>query len=167
MKRFVEKVEKFLIRTIILTVLIIVVVQGAMTKDSWRFYLSLGERLEGQTIEFPVNNFPVVDSRKNSANLHSQPLQSPHAEITLQVEKFSSLPRAIIMVNGEERAKFVNGEVALELNAGDVVEIDASYYNFPLSFIVKDCSPNLAHPEKGKTFTSNQSIAMIGKIIVK
>lgn len=166
MKRFVEKVEKFLVRAIILAVLIIVVVQGAMTKDSWRFYLSLGERLEGQTIEFPVNNFPA-DSRKNSANLNGQALQSPHAEITLQVEKFSSLPHAIIMVNGEERAKFANGEVVLQLNAGDVVEIDSSYYDFPLSFTIKDCSPNLAYPEKGKTFTSNQSIAMIGKIIVK
>ncbi|ABI68704.1 hypothetical protein [Syntrophomonas wolfei] len=166
MKRFVEKVEKFLIRAIILAVLIIVVVQGAMTQDSWRFYLSLGERMEGQTIEFPVNNFPA-DSPKNSANPNSQALESPRAEITLQVEKFSSLPHAIIMVNGEERAKFTNGEVALELNAGDVVEIDTSYYNFPLSFIVKDCSSNLAYPEKGKTFTSNQSIAMIGKIIVK
>lgn len=167
MKRFIEKLEKFLIRAIILVVLLIVVVQGVMTKDSWRFYLSLGERLEGQSIEFLANSLPTANSDNNaSLNSHTTP-QSPSTKITLQVEGFSSLPYAIIMVNGEERAKFLNGEVALELNAGDQLEIDSSYYNYPLNFIVKDCSPNLAYPEKGQVFNSEQSIAVLGKIIVK
>lgn len=163
MRHFVKKVEKYLIRAIILAVLVVVVAQGAMTKDSWRFYLSLGERLEGQTIEFPVN----YSSQEVNTDNNRRIVNSPYASITLQTEKNTSLPHAILMVNGEERAKFLNGEIELQLNAGDVLEVDTGYYNFPLEFSIKDCSSNLAYPEKGKTFTSNQSTLLIGKIMVK
>ncbi len=162
MKRFIEKVEKHLIRTIALAFIALIIVQGLMTHDNMRLYLSLGERLEGQAIDYPVNSV-----EENNGTEEMENINSPYAMVLLSLEKFSSLPKAVVMVNGKEQASFVNNEVQLKLMAGDVVEIDASAYNFPVVFNVKQVSDNLAFPVKDENYVCNHDIVMIGKVVVK
>jgi len=162
LKKFADMVEKYLIRFIVLGLVILVLVQGVMTRDPMRFYLSWEERMEGQSIEFPVSS----ENKNIEKDLNKQ-INSPYALITLSIDQFYSLPKSIILVNGEEKASFTNKEINLELMAGDIVEIDSRYYNFPIEYKIEDISDNVAYPEEGKVFTADKSIVMIGKVIVK
>lgn len=159
MRDIINRVEKALIRLVTLTLLILVVIQGLMTSDPIRFYLSWGERMEGQTIEIPAVT-PIEETQPNE-------IRSPQATVTIEVEKFSSLPKARIMVNGKEQGIFTQRQVPLTLKAGDTLEIDASAYNFPISFVIAGVSPNTEFPSAGQTYTANKTIVMVGRIIVK
>jgi len=149
-------------RFIVVALVLMVAVQAIMTQEPYRFYLSWAERMEGQNTAFPVQ-----------VPAHSQPqapalkAQSPQALIVLSIDKFSSLPLARILVNDKEVGTFKNKEVSVKLKAGDKIEIDSSAYSFPVEYKIKDASPNLSYPEKGASFTVDQGIVMLGKVIVK
>lgn len=160
MRRFADLVEKYLIRTIIISLVLLVLVQGLMTKDTWRFYLSFGERLEGQVIEYPVNTTDE-DAESNA------PVESPYAILVISTENNLALPKAKVLVNNKELANFTQNEVQLNLMAGDIVEIDTTSYNFPVEFKITQVSDNISFPERDKSYTANQGLVMIGKIIVK
>jgi hypothetical protein len=157
-KRFIEKVEKYLIRSVALIFITLIVVQGLMTHDDMRLYLSLGERLEGQTIDYPVHSQP----QEETGEVHS-----PYAALLLSLEEFSSLPKASVLVNGEKFAAFEQKQLELKLLAGDVVEIDASAYNFPVQFKVERVSDNLAFPVRDEIYVCNHDVVMVGKVVVK
>jgi hypothetical protein len=108
-KRFIEKVEKYLIRSVALIFVALIVVQGLMTHDDMRLYLSLGERLEGQSIDYPVHSQPP---QEEMGAVHS-----PYALLCLSLEEYTSLPRAAVLVNGEEYAAFEQKELELKLLA--------------------------------------------------
>ncbi|MGI5911492.1 MAG: hypothetical protein ACOX6E_02755 [Syntrophomonadaceae bacterium] len=163
-KKIINTVEKYLIRTIFFSLLVIVIVQGIMTNDSLRLYLSWSERMEGQVVEYPVNSASNNEVKDKPATLEAT---SPETILILSIDDYSSLSRAIILVNGVKKGCFDKKEASLKLKAGDIVEIDATAYNFSVSFKVSDCSNNLAYPEKGTVYTSYQDIVKIGKIIVK
>jgi hypothetical protein len=163
LKKIADIVERYLIRFIVLGIVVLVIVQGIMTKDSMRLYLSWDERLEGQSIELPVSS-PTKDIDKGSL---SKEINSPYALITISINQFSSLPESIVLVNGEEKERFTSNKITLELMAGDIVEIDSRYYNSSIEYKIEDTSENIAYPEEGNTFTANKGIVMIGKIIVK
>ncbi|MEA4926673.1 MAG: hypothetical protein VB084_15375 [Syntrophomonadaceae bacterium] len=160
MKNFINTVEKGLVRVVAVCLLLMVLVQGLMTADPIRFYLSWGERMEGQNIQFPVNTNP------EAAN-PVQEIKSPQARVTIGIDKYSSLPRTKILVNGQEKYSLTDKRVVVDINAGDTLEIDSSAYNFPIDYQVTEVSSNVAFPEPGQTYTANQTIVMIGKIIVK
>lgn len=169
MKKYIDLVEKYLIRIIVLFLMALVVVQGMMTRDDLRLYLSLGERLEGQYIGQPALNEsqdPTPSARND--NLDQNPVgESPRAQLTISIERFSALPRAVVLVNHHPYREFTEKEMLLELAAGDIVEIDTTFYSFPVSFVIKNTSSNVAYPEKNQVYQANQSIVMVGKIIVK
>ncbi len=162
MKKFIEKVEKHLIRSIALVFIALIIVQGIMTHDNMRLYLSWGERLDGQAIDYSVNT-----AEQNNGAEEIENVNSPYAMLVLSLEKFSSLPRAVVLINGKEYTSFAKDEVQLKIMAGDVIEIDASAYNFPVVFNVEQVSDNLAFPVKDDSYVCNQDIVMIGKIVVK
>ncbi|MGS0764929.1 hypothetical protein [Syntrophomonas curvata] len=165
-RKIIDRVEKYLIRTILMSLLVIVVVQGIMTHDPLRLYLSWSERMEGQVVEYPV----AGDAAGNAGNKQQTDVlkaRSPQTGIIITVEDFSSLPRTVVLVNGSEKARFQNKEVKLLLQAGDVLEIDSRAYSFPVKYKIKNTSANLSFPEGGTVYTANQGIVMIGKIIVK
>lgn len=161
MKGFIDQVEKGLIKFVVAGLLIMVVVQGFMTADPIRFYLSWGERMEGQSIPFPVNT-----AQEYSATVAEEP-QSPQACLTLSIAKYSSLPRTIILINGDNKYYFSARQVTIDVKAGDTIEIDSTAYNFPIQYNITAVSSNVAYPESGQTYTADQTIIMVGKVIVK
>jgi hypothetical protein len=165
-KDLINKVEKYLIRIVVFSLLAVVVVQGLMTHDPLRLYLSWSERMEGQVVEYPVAG-EATESTENSQQTDVLKAQSPQAGIILAIEDFSALPRTVVLVNGTETARFTDKEIKLLVRAGDVLEIDSRSYNFPVKYTIKNCSANLSFPERGAIYTADRGIVMIGKIIVK
>jgi hypothetical protein len=161
LKKFINRVEKGLVRFVVLSLLLMVLVQGLMTADPIRFYLSWGERMEGQNMQLPVN------TNRQDSTAAAEPIKSPQARLAIGVDKYSSLPRAKILINGQEKYNFTDKKVTVDINAGDTVEIDSTAYNFPIDYKVMAVSSNLAFPDQGQTYTANQTIVMVGKVIVK
>ena len=163
MKDLIDRVEKGLIRFVVIGIVIMVVVQGFMSVDPLRLYLSWGERMEGEQLQLPVaaNKTETVDPDVEEAAV------SPRARLVLEISHFSSLPRAKVLVNGSERAAFNGKQISLAVQAGDKVEIDATAYNFPIEFSVEAVSSNLVFPEKSQKYTANQTVVMVGRLIVK
>lgn len=139
----------------------VVVVQGVMTNDKVRFYLSWAERMEGQAVNLAEEVIAPLPEQGDSGVI------SPEAWLTLGIKDFSSLPKAVVLVNGKETVFFQDAQVKLHINARDVIEVDSTAYNFPVEYTVLSRSPNLSYPRQGQTFNGNRSMVMIGKIIVK
>jgi len=156
------RIEKYLIRWAVVSLLLVVVAQGLMTADPIRFYMSWSERMEGQSLPAPVNA-----SKIESSSVNSPALKSPDALISLASGNNVVLPQAKILLNGKPRYAFSRSPVTIKVEAGDTVEIDASSYNIPIEFTISSVSDNIGFPVKGDVFAANQSIVMIGKVIVK
>ncbi len=166
MKKYILIIEKYIVRSVIIGIIMLVFVQSLMRNDTYRFFLSWGERLEGQSFTMPaIADRSEVETAMESSEIEK--LAPAKASVIIKVEKFASLPNAWILVNGDKKTAFNDKEVKLEVIAGDVIEINAAAYNFPIEFTIIGGSPNLAFPEKNKVFKTNQSTAMIGKILVK
>ena len=159
MRKFIGLVERYIIRIVVLSIIALVIVQGLLTHEPLRLYLSWSERLEGQIIEYPV-----------AANLETEPSNSPllsEARIVLVIDKYSALPQASVLVNGIKHAVFADNRIELDLSAGDVVEIDSTHYNLPIYYIIEYVSDNISFPAAGSVYTGNQSIVMLGKVTLK
>lgn len=161
LKKLIDKTEKILIRTIVLGMVLLAVVQGVMVNEPARLYLSWAERLEGEIVKYPAA------SSWEGADSEPIVIASPQAVLTLSLQQFSSLPQAKILLNDQEWASFESREVEISLIGGDIIEVDCTAYNFPVEFVIESVSENMAWPEPGKSFSANQSIVMIGKVIVK
>lgn len=159
MRRLIEKIEKYLIRVAALSLLALVLVQGLMTSDPIRFYLSWGERMEGQTIELPVSS--AQSASQNAAQ------SSNSGFIVISTGKYASLPMSALRINGEIKTYLDQNETKVQIFAGDVIEIDSSYYQYPIDYKITAVSENLAFPQKGWSVSVNQSVVMLGKVIVK
>lgn len=164
MKNFWDRVERLLMRFVVVAIVAIVLIQGIMTHDSWRLYLSWGERLEGQRIEYPASTRPREEPPRTEGPSSQY---SRQARLVVGLTEFSSLPRAVLLVNGKKVATFEDRKKTLNVQGGDVLEIDSTAYNFPVEYVVREVSPNCTFPKKGQLFTANQNIVMVGKIIVK
>lgn len=161
-KKLITSFERYLIRFIVTTLVIIVVVQAMMTSDPLRLYLSWAERMEGQQISYPANQ-AMEDINSNTGDK----IESPQAKVIIEVESFSSLPLAKVIVNNQTRTSFGNKEVTLLLKGGDKLEIDSSAYNFPVNYRIKSVSENISFPERDSIYKANQGVVMIGNVIVK
>jgi len=157
-----HKTEKFLMRLVILCLVAVVVAQGLMTDNSTRFYMSWSERMEGQ--DLPA---PVVAENDLYVTAIDEGITSPQALLIIKLKQYQSAPKAKIMINGQSRYSFTRQQITIRVNAGDTVEIDTRDCSMPLEFIIDSGSDNLAYPNRGQVLSGNQSIVMIGKIIVK
>jgi hypothetical protein len=165
LRKLLNRIEKYLIRGVVLGLVTLVVIQAMLTQNPMRFYLSWGERLEGQQMEYPASLIGEEEA------LQPQPAPeeavSPWGKMTISLEDYSSLARVKVLVNDKEVATFQERQVKLEVMAGDVVEIDTSFYDFPIEFKISSVSSNLAAPSLNQCYNSNQGIVMIGKVVVK
>lgn len=66
-----------------------------MTDDTTRFYMSWGERLEGQNLPSPVvaNNDLYITTIERD-------ITSPQVLLTIKLNQYQSAPQAKILING-------------------------------------------------------------------
>ncbi|MDR1160623.1 MAG: hypothetical protein LBK69_08370 [Syntrophomonadaceae bacterium] len=160
-KAFFQQVEKVVLRMVVWGVVLLVGVQGLMAYEPYRLFLSWGERMEGEPLPLPaVQTQAAPDPVHRGATVSA-------ADLVIKVEQYSSLPKAFVMVNGEKIGNFLDNEFVLQVMPADTIEIDASYYNFPVTFTIGSVSDNLSFPAAGQTFQAHQSIVMLGKVILK
>ncbi|MGE5397106.1 MAG: hypothetical protein ACM3MK_06160 [Chitinophagales bacterium] len=155
-------IEKYLLRFLVLGLVLLVVVQGLMTRDTFRFYLSLDERLEGHKIDVPIAAW-----HESIQENEEQTVTSSMGSLKIIVKDYSTLGKARVLINDENMGSFSGGSVKLHVVSGDVIEVDTSAYQRPIVFKIEKTTANLTFPTPGLEVTSNQGITMVGKAIVK
>lgn len=157
-----DEIGKRAVRLLIFSFVALVAVQGLMTNDGIRFYLSLGERLEGQMAVLETAAITEPGEILEIPCSTSSP-----GSIYLELVDYTCLDRVRVLINGREMGRMSSSRVKLYVTAGDVLEIDTQAYNHPITLKITSVSSNLAFPEEGMTFTSDQAVTMVGKVRVK
>lgn len=155
--RAVEKWEKILFRVIIFGLVALVVAQSLLTTDSMRLYLSWAERLEGE----PYQEWSQGSARVMEAE------SLIFAYVTIELEDYSSLAKANLLINGKQVTDFRNKKVIVKVYPGDVIELDGSFYRRPVDFKVVRTSPNILEPALNHKVQTCANVVLLGKVKFK
>jgi len=153
---FIKWVEKVLIAGVILGLVLLIACQALLTIDPVRFYLNVAEKLEGKMVNF-YEEFPET-------RVASGQYQSVFATVTIQIENFSSLEKAVLLINGKKVTDFRQKQVTVKVSPGDVLAIDGSFYIHELIFKVAAVSENVAQPEIGQVIRVKGDVVTIGEV---
>jgi len=156
--------EAIVRRLAIMLAVVLVLVQGAMLNDDIRYRLSIGEQLEGRPVT--EQSHQAVQAASDSV-LTGEEMVSPWAEIELEMMQFTSLPRAMVLVNGQWAGNFIEPKLRLRVLAADDIEIDTSSYEFPVQFQIKRVSVNVVQTSTGDVLRSSGGRIYVGKVMVK
>ncbi|MGE5454304.1 MAG: hypothetical protein ACM3O9_03815 [Methylocystaceae bacterium] len=164
MWRWHDRFEIAVRRLAVLLVLILVLVQGAMLNDDVRYRLSIGEQFEGRPVTEQSSR--TIQAASDSVTTGEE-MVSPWAEVELEMLHFSSLPRAMVLVNGQWAGSFTEPKLRLRVMGSDDIEIETSSYDFPVQFRINKASVNLVQPCIGDIYKSNHGRIFVGKVMVK
>ncbi len=160
MKKKLDQIGKFLLHTAIFFMVAMVVLQGAVTLQPLNLFAGWSEKMSGGQI-LPVTTMQEPLEREPSA---TETTSLEQVSLTLELQEIAALPFCRVLVNGEESGCFQEQTVQLSLSEGDMLEIDATYYNFPIVFRVTSGSDNLIHPSLNQQFQVQQGIVLLGEV---
>lgn len=109
----------------------------------------------------------VINRVGSDAQTVLQPTVVSDNSIILQLVNFSTLPKAQVLINGSVKANFSHPFVILPVLAGDLVEVDVTYYDHPVVIKVLDTSEGIARPVKGAEISGKKTVLVIGKVVGK
>jgi hypothetical protein len=155
-----KKHEVFVITGIFAVMAVIFAVQAALVLDAANLFFNIGNQVEPGTVTF-YEEFP--EARVTSTDA----LQSVFATVTIQCQKYSSLEKAVLLINGEEVGNFRDKQLTVKVADRDVLAIDGSFYIHELVFEVVAASQNIAQPEIGQTVRVYQDIGILGEVRLK
>ncbi|OPY58911.1 MAG: hypothetical protein A4E55_00517 [Pelotomaculum sp. PtaU1.Bin035] len=112
-------------------------------------------------------SFPLAFQVWRQSDLINPPgvLHSPL--VTLQINNFSSLPLARVLVNGEPRGEFYNRYVTVFVRGGDILEVDGARCNQPFNIEVLNVSEEVGFPVCGMEIKVDRHVGRLGKVQLK
>lgn len=140
-----KKIEKLLLRLVILCSVVMVLTQAFYTQDP-------SSRAIG-----------YVDLEEVMAPPQQQ---GTGPAITLYLKEYPSLPKMHVLVNGEPAASFNSRYVTLQVDREDDITLDASFYDLAVEVEVVHITEEVVSPAKGKTVTV-EGITQLGKVQLK
>lgn len=84
--------------------------------------------------------------------------------VTLELKNFTTLPRALVLVNHEPRASFGQRYITIPVADGDRIEVDGSFYSHPLDVEVLDVSRNISSPPAGRKVVVDGTVTAVGTV---
>lgn len=172
-----EKIEKLLVRFVIVGLLMLILVQALMTRDSFRFYLSFAERLDVKRYEnfngvqsaLAPNGKTTVELEANQDDTQTSSFMESRKSVgtvVLELNNFSSMQKASILINGQKVGDFQQKQVNIFVHHDDIIEIDGTFYAYPLTIWVKEVSENVRYPQKDQVIEVNKNLVRVGKVIL-
>lgn len=156
-----RKLEVLLLAGILAALAVILGVQALLVLDAAELFFEIGKQVEPQPMTF-YEEFPEV-----RVTASSDALQSVFATVTIQCQNYSSLDKAVLLINGEEVGSFHDKQITVKVADGDVLAVDGSFYIHEIVFEVVAASENVAQPELGQTVTVFGDIRMLGEVRLK
>ena len=154
------RVERGLFHLVLLGLALLVAGQFMDNENPWDSVIALTS----------LNNDPVLHSRElpplpsAKGETGERDSQARQATVTLQLENYSSLAKAKVMVNGHEAGDFTEKQVSVMVHPGDLLEVDGSFYQQAIRVKVLDTSSIIKLPEEGKEFLIRSGITELGRV---
>ena len=140
----------------VMGVFLLLLGQFLVVNEPTRFYMNAAEKLEGQVINF-YDEFPET-------RLTSTQYIPIFATITLEIDNFTSLEKAVLLINGREVTDFREKQVTAKVLSGDVLAVDGTFYDHEIYFRILSTSENVAEPRVDHLFRVRGDIVTIGKV---
>ncbi|MFW6035961.1 MAG: hypothetical protein ACOCRZ_06875 [Halothermotrichaceae bacterium] len=156
MNNFLKKVEHFFITLIIVILIILVSVQFLMKNDAAQQKL--------QNIEFAVREILNPNEAVEVTAVDNKKEVEYDGFIVIKVLQQLSYPQIYVKLNGEIYDDFSNGFVEVKVREGDLLAIDARYFDKPLWFEITYSSPDISSLKKGhqiRVYNSEKIIDVI------
>ena len=141
-------IEKILFFCFIITFVLMIFVQAAITNPSIRASLSINDELEGT----PLAMEEFLYNRGN---------------IVLKLANLDKDENAKILVNGEETSSFIKNTVDVKVKNGDVIEIDASRTGNKIEVIALSKSGNIVTDCVNKRVKVDSNIKKMIKVKIR
>jgi len=169
--RFAGRLEKFLIKTVLIGMALLIVVQIALTNDSARVFLNYIDRLEGSDYWVPELVYNTKESVPTIAeipvNVKEKQLPKKKGFISIKMHDFASLDFVKIIINDDTVTRFSQNPVMLEVSDGDLIKIDGSAYQMPIKYEVVKVSEKVVAPQVGLTVKTNGNIAEVNCVLIE
>ncbi|MBM7854666.1 hypothetical protein JOC37_001044 [Desulfohalotomaculum tongense] len=143
-----EKAEKFIMRLVILTAVLLVVVQALVVND-------------------PFRTVTAMVGADTAATVNSTSVRWSEPHITLYLENYSALPRLSVLVNGDKAGQFNHRYVTIPVHDGDVVEIDGSFYNREVIVRVLNTTGEVVEPVVDKQLRIKGQLTTVSTVKLK
>jgi hypothetical protein len=160
--RFFIKSERILLRFAALSLAVLALAQGAASLGPWRWSMNWAERMGAVPVARLEPRRPDVGWYEEAASFLPD-----ECFVVFGAAPFSALPHSRIVVNGVPRATFAGSAATVAVAPGDRLEIDSSYYRFPVRYEVLAVSGPLAFPAAGQFYPAQQNIVIVGQIVVQ
>ena len=147
--------ERWLLRTVVLFAVMLVAAQWFNNDPVLQAVSRAG-----------IDTNESIESKEQNAAAQITSAELEHM-VTFQLLDYSSLPRAEVLVNGQKVAAFAERFVTVPVADGDVLEIDAKFYQRPVSFKVLDTYGGVKWPQVDDTFKIDGTIKKLGTVILE
>jgi len=161
--QWAERVERSLIRFVILLSIVVVVSQGLLSHEKLRLFLSYPDQLEGTAFKEEAKTaFSPAASEKPAGEK-----QSREGLLAITCVTGPRYPQVKILINGKVAGDLGRGSIALPVREGDLVEIDGTGYQAVLTFRLTGVSDNISEPRVGTEVVTHQSIERLGRVTLR
>ncbi len=144
-----KRLEKLLVRSVILGAVLLVVTQSFLATDPLRH----------------VVGYVDLKDIKESPNAGQQ-LVPGKPTVTFYLKEYAGLPKLQVLINGESVGKFNDRYVTVQVQEGDLIELDATFYNNPAQIEVLETSAQVVYPKQGQTLKAT-GITSLGKVTIQ
>ena len=146
---FNKRIEKLLIRAVLIGMLFLVTFQFIMLNESARVFLNYATTLEGDSLE---------DSG----------ILTKEGSLYIMLESEYLIPKAKLLQNGEPVATLDTREVKISVRNNDVLELDASKSGDEFVLVcVVGISDNVLQPSVGLRVKARNKIELISRVKLK
>ncbi|MBP2653543.1 MAG: hypothetical protein H6Q73_1112 [Firmicutes bacterium] len=161
--------ERRLIIFTISCLVLLVVSQVLMLKETPRRYLSRVDRLEGDSVLLEQQNYvenKVLEDVDFPAVSWLELLR-PHKIMTVRMIQPTAADDVYVTINGKPAGDFRHGEVRVTVYDGDYVEIDARLLQEMGRFVVNVPKNEVYSPDDGRLIEGKLDLIPIGKVRFK
>lgn len=146
-----KKAERLLVYMVVLCAVLLVVTQSFVAGDPMRKMIGY--------VDLDNINLGDVAIAPHAA----QNVMAGEPVMTLLLKEYSSLPKMYLLVNGEPAGGFDDRYLTFQVQDGDLLELDASFYNHQVEVEVVTASENIIFPKKKEIVVIN-GIHTLGKV---
>lgn len=141
-----DKVEKFLIRMVIVTAVTLVVVQALVVDEPF------------STVMARVG----ADTEPTVTDAHwSEP------RVTLYLENYSTLPHLAVLINGSKVDVFDDRYVTVPVQDGDKIELDGTFYQQEIQVKVLNISDQVKQPAIDEEILVSEDVVPVCVVKIK
>jgi hypothetical protein len=165
-----QKIEILIRKVLAIGCAALVFSQIALTQDKSRQYLSYVDKLEGKRIhgeQIQIAEAPL-EIREKTVTAPPSPESAADESRLIVIALVNPLPsdKVFVRINGKE-IPFINGEAALRLQEGDLLEIDGSKIIKKLQYTIGVPHGDIEFPVNGQIVESQADIVSVGLVRFK